>query len=112
MDSADDLKPVETIEPDRFPEKILVHAKKHAINEGQKNWPGLVIWTDGFTLDLQVRIAVCGRAKTLNLWKEKGVFLGKNKEIFDVELWQISIALDITAKKNTKCRWCISNNFL
>lgn len=54
---------------------------------------------DGSKLDQRVGAAVRWREKTLDLWKEKGVFRGKNKEIFDVELWAISIVLDVAAKE-------------
>lgn len=65
--------------PDKFKGKIIVQAKKHAIEEAKKDWPGLVIWTDGSKLDQGAGAAVCWRRKSFNSWKEKCVFLGKIK---------------------------------
>ena len=42
--------------------------------------------------------AVCWEEKSTAKWKEKSMFLGKNKEILDAELWAISEALDIALK--------------
>ena len=50
IDSIDDLKPVESIEPNRFKKKIVIQTKKNSIIEAKKYWPGLVIWTDGSKL--------------------------------------------------------------
>ena len=48
---------------------------------------GLVMWTDGSKLDQgNVGAAVCWKDKISNQWKEKRVFLGKNKEVLDAEL--------------------------
>ena len=99
IDPADGVEPVETMEPDKFQGAIVIQAKKDAIKEARKYRPGLVMWTDGSKLDQRVGAAVCWREKTRDLWKEKGVFLGKNKEILDAELWAISIALDVAAKE-------------
>lgn len=88
------------MEPDRFKGKIVIQAKKNAIEEARKYRPGLVMWTDGSKLDRgSVGAAVCWREKALDLWKEKGDFLGKNKEILDVEVWAISMALDAALKE-------------
>lgn len=61
----------------------------------------MVLWTDGSKLEQShIAAAVCWEDKTAGQWKEKGMFLGKYKEILDAELWAILEALDI-AKKTT-----------
>ena len=35
-------------------------------------------------------------------WQEKRRYLGKNKELFDVELWAISDTLELSTKKTKK----------
>ena len=60
------------------------------------------MWTDGSKLDHgigRVRAAICWKEKTLDSWKENNVFLDRNKEILDAELWAILKALDIAAKE-------------
>ena len=57
------------------------------------------MWTDGSKLDQGAGAAVCWRRKSLDSWKEKGVFLGNNKEILDAELWAILTALDVALKE-------------
>ena len=76
--------------------------RPNALEEAKKNRTGLVMWTDGSKLDHgRVGAAVCWKESPIDLWKEKSVFLGKNKEVLDAELWAISNALDIAAKKTS-----------
>lgn len=42
-------------------------------------------------------MAVHWREKTLDLWKERSVFFGKNKEVLNAKLWAISDTLGIAA---------------
>ena len=102
IDPADGVEPVEIMEVDRFSGKIVIQPKKNALEEARKYRAGLVMWTDGSKLDHgtgRVGAAVCWKEKTLDSWKEKSVFLGRNKEILDAELWAILEALDIAAKE-------------
>ena len=103
IDPADGVEPVETMEPGiRFKGEIIIEPKKEALEEAKKNCTGLVMWTDGSKLDHgRFGDAVCWRESPIDLWKEKSVFLGKNKEVLDAELWAISNALDIAAKKTS-----------
>lgn len=81
IDPADGIGPVEVVEPNRFTEKIVIQPKKDELEKARKCQTGLVMWTDGSKPDHgRVGAAVCWREKTLNLWKEKSVFLGKNKK--------------------------------
>ena len=75
---------------------LLIKGKKEAMEEARKDKPGLVLWTDGSKLDQgQTAAAVCWEDKLAAKWKEKSIFLGRNKEILDAELWAISEALEI-----------------
>ena len=50
---------------------------------------------DGYKLyQGNVGAAVYWRENALDLWKKKGVFLDKNKEILDVELLAVLMAFD------------------
>ena len=52
----------------------------------------------------KVQLLFCWRDRNLDQWKERTIFLGKNKEILDAELWTIWKALEIALKEtgNTK----------
>ncbi len=59
----------------------------------------MVLWADGLKLDQgQTAAAVCWEDKSAAKWKERTIFLGRNKEILDAELWAISEALEIAKK--------------
>ena len=59
------------------------------------------MWTDGSKLSNgRCGAAVCWKDLRSNQWRQKSVFLGKNKEILDAELWAISEAL-YTAMRET-----------
>ena len=80
-----------------FKGDVIIEGKKQALEEAKKDRTGLVLWTDGSKLDKgKVGAAVC--------WKDKSVFLAKNKEILDAELWAILEALGV-AKKETLNGW-------
>lgn len=58
------------------------------------------MWTDGSKLGQgNVGAAVSWKDKDLTHWKVASVFLGKNKEILDAELWAIDNAIKM-ARKN------------
>ncbi len=57
------------------------------------------MWVDGSKLDQgNAGAAVCWKDKVSNSWKSTAVFLGKNKEILDAELWAIANGLDVARK--------------
>ena len=93
--------PVERISPDsQFQGEVFIGCKKQALVEATRYRTGLVMWTDGSKLDQgNAGAAVCWRDRNLDQWKEKSVFLGKNKEILDAELWGILKALEIASKE-------------
>ncbi len=82
-----------------FKADVIVRCWKRVLEEARRNKPGLVLWTNGSNLDQgQVAAAVCWEDNLTPWWKEKSVFLEKNKEIVDAELWAILEALDIAHK--------------
>ena len=88
IDPAEGVEPVtkltfhSSLKPD-----IIVKGKREAIEEAKKDKAGLVLWTDGSKLDQgHAAAAVCWEDKPAGEWKEKSIFLGKNKEILDAEL--------------------------
>lgn len=48
IDPTDNIKPVKSIEPNRFKEKIVIQVRKKAIVEAKKYWPGVIMQIDGF----------------------------------------------------------------
>lgn len=83
-----------------FKGDVIIEGRNQALKEAKKNRMGLVLWTDGSKLDKgKVGTAVCWKDKRLGQWKEKSIFLGKNKEILDAELWAILEALGIARKE-------------
>lgn len=85
---------------DLFKVKVVIKCKKEALEEARKDKPGLVVWTDGSKLDQgQTVAAICWEDKLTGQWKDKSMYLGKNKEILDAELWAISEALSIASTR-------------
>lgn len=83
-----------------FQVDVIMRCKKRALQEARKNQPGLILWTDGLKVDQgQVTAVVCWEDKFISWWKKKNVFLEKNKEIVDAELWAIWEVLDIANGK-------------
>ena len=74
-----------------------------AIKNAKRNNIGLILWIDGSKLNQgQNTAVVCWKKKSTTKWKEKSIFLGKNIEILDAELWAILEALVIPEKTNPK----------
>lgn len=89
-----------------FKPDLIVKCKKEAIEEAKKDKAGLVLWTDGSKLGQgHIAAALCWKDKPTAKRKEKNIFLGKNNEILDADLWAILEALDTVKKianaKNT-----------
>ena len=101
IDPADGVEPVEIIKPStNFVGKVIIDNKTQALKEGRKNHAGLTMWTDGSKLSNgRCGAAVCWKDIKSNQWRQKSVFLGKNKETLDVELWAISEALDTAMRE-------------
>ena len=63
------------------------------------------MWTDGSKLNnRRCGAAVCWEDIKTKQWRQKSVFLGKNKEILDVELWAIAESLDIALRETLTVR--------
>lgn len=59
------------------------------------------MWTDGSKLGQgNVGAAVSWKDKDLNSCKVASVFLGKNKENFDADLWLIADTLEMARKRH------------
>ena len=98
------MEPVPFISHDDLINNIIRN-KKQALKEARKYRAGLIFWTDGSKLDQgNTGAAVCWKDKALDRWKEKSIFLGKNKEILDVELWAIWKALEIALRETTNMK--------
>ena len=106
IDPADGVEPVEKITSDfQFQGEVIIKCKKQALEEAISYQTGLVMWTDGSKLDQgNTGAAVCWKDRNTDQWKEKSIFLGKNKEILDAELWAIWKALEIALKEITNTR--------
>ena len=82
-----------------FKPQVIVKSKKEAMKEAKKDYQGQVFWTDRSKLDQgQAATAVSWEEKSTVKQKEKSMFLGKNKEILNAELWAILEALVIAGK--------------
>ena len=61
------------------------------------------IWTDGSRLDNE-RVGAAIAFRREGSWKEQGVYLGRNKEVFDAELFAIGQALEELNSRNESGR--------
>lgn len=114
VDPANGVEPVEVIKTGTcFEGKIIVENKKQALHEATKYRAGLVLWTDGSKLDNgNTGAAVCWKDKRSDRWRQKSVFLGRNKEVLDAELWAISNALEIAIQETSNTSNTPYNNHL
>ena len=93
------LKRGETAEVQRWEEfkelraEVFVERKEEAL-ETARNWKDheRTIWTDGSQLDNKA-VGAAVAFKRGDRWVGQGVYLGKNKEVFDAELFAITMAL-------------------
>ena len=95
MDLSDRVESVENlgfIVP--FLEEIMIERKKKTIKQAKKQQMRMVFWTNRSKLNLSnIGEIVAQRDKNLDKQKETNIFLGKNKEIFDIKIWVIAMAL-------------------
>ena len=79
-----------------FPGKICIEEKCKAIEIAKKadDRADLILWCDGSKLD-QGETGAAVIWKLDNEWLTQKVTLGKNKEIFDAEMWGISEVVKI-----------------
>ena len=100
IDAAEGVEPVELPETVvEFEGQVVIESPKKALEKAKGDCRGLALWTDGSKLDQgNVGAAVCWKDKARNQWKEQSMFLGKNKEALDAELWAILKALEVALK--------------
>ncbi len=83
-----------------FPEKLIIERKEKAIRKETTTGPDLELWCDGSKLDTGGNeAAVVWKDCSQEKWQIVKVSLGKNKEIFDAELWGISEAINVVEQK-------------
>lgn len=75
-----------------FPGKLIIEGREQALREGTIRGPGLELWCDGSKLDTGgTGAAVVWKSNCDGgEWQTIKVSLGRNKEIFDAEMWGIS----------------------
>lgn len=82
-----------------FEGQVIIESAKKALDKAKEEGEGLVLWTGGSKLDQgNVGAADCWKDKARDEWKSQTVFLGKNKEVLDAELWAILKALEVALK--------------
>lgn len=60
--------------------KVIIQSKKEVVEKAIKDNSGLILWTDSLKLEQgQVAAAVYWEERSTTKWKEKNMFLGKNK---------------------------------
>lgn len=79
-----------------FPRKLIIERKEKAIRKETTMRPDLELWCDGSKLDTGgIGAAVVWKDCSRKEWQIVKISLGKNKEIFDAELWEISEAIKV-----------------
>lgn len=76
---------------------IVIETKKKVLEEAKKYWADNIVEVDGLKLS-QGNVRVTASQKSQNKWKNKSIFLGKNKEIINAGLQVIMISLEIAGK--------------
>ncbi len=101
VDPVERVEPVEKVASNSFfTTKVIIKNRNEALEGAKKDRTGLIFWTDGSKLDQgHAAAALCWKDKPAGQWREKSVFLGKNKEVLDAELWAVSETLDIAKKR-------------
>ena len=74
-----------------FQGEVHVAQKEEALQVAQE-WADLerTVWTDGSRLD-SGRVGAAWAWQQGDEWREEGIFLGSNKEVFDAEVFAIQI---------------------
>ena len=104
IDPTDGVEPVENLKLGaKFSENVIIEEKKKVLEEAKKCRAGSVIGTDGSKLSQgNVGSVLSWKDRDLNGWKSTSLFLGKNKEILDGELWAISDGLKMVTTLNNQ----------
>ena len=79
--------------------------RKHT--DPYKEWPEAnqrdTVWTDGSRLE-DKRVGGAVAFKEGNGWSQRGVYLGRNKEVFDAEVFAIRLALQVLDERAERDR--------
>ena len=105
IDPAEGVEPILAMPVQFFPGKICIEERSKAIETAKKadDRANLSLWCDGSKLD-QGEAGAAVVWKLDNEWLTQKVTLGKNKEIFDAEMWGISEAVKIAEQKCLKAQ--------
>ncbi len=104
INPAEGVELISAIPAQVFLRQIFIKEKNRAVDIAKNNYADLTLWCDRFKLNQ-------GGAGTALVWKEnrqsnewitQKIILGKNKEIFDVEIWDISEAVKVAEKKSSR----------
>ena len=106
------LKRGETAKLQRWEEFREIRAEVHVERKEEAlriatEWPERnqkdTIWTDRSRLENK-RVGAAVAFKKEDSWKERGVYLGRNKEVFDAEVFAIGQALEELDRRNERGR--------
>ena len=106
------LKRGETAEIQKWEEFRELRAEVHVEKKEEalriaKEWPEAnqkdTIWTDGSRLE-DKRVGSAVAFKSGNGWEQQGTYLGKNKEVFDAEVFAVGQALHVLNRRGEKGR--------
>ena len=89
MDPAEGVEPIAPGIMMSFPGEIIIELKDKALEHARGNHDARVFWTDGSKLDTADTGAGVAWMED-GRWKIHQTRLGKNKEVFDAELWGVS----------------------
>ncbi len=106
IDLAEGVEPVIHQKSAEFPGEIIIQEVKKAMDEAQKDTSDLALWSDGSKAESGAGAAVVWKNASTYGWNIRKISLGKNKEIYDAELWGISEALKIALKESTSKKIC------
>ena len=85
-----------------FQGEVFVDSKEEALRTAQE-WTDQkrTVWTDGSRLS-NGRVGAAGAWQQGGEWREEGVFLGTNKEVFNVEVFAIHRAVDLLNRRGER----------
>ena len=90
-----------------FSGEIIIQKPTTAISEAKKDKSDLALWSDGSKLELgSVGAAAIYKNISFHSWKSYKTALGRNKDIFDAELWGISEALEVALRETALRKAC------
>ncbi len=104
IDPAEGVEPISAMPAQVFPGQIFIEEKNRAVDIAKNDHADLTLWCDGSKLDQGGAGAavVWKENRQSNEWITQKITLGKNKEIFDAEMWGISEAVKVAEKKGSR----------